>query len=109
MAVSAIKIHTDTARYDLKLEISNRQDGLIASFVYDSGLFNAGTIAKMADHFEMLARTVTHRPEARLNDLTDILVEADRQQWVAKGKEFSQVSRQKLKQAKRKATAKPQF
>lgn len=109
MTVSEVQLDVETARYDLKLEISKRQDGLSASFVYDKGLFNASTIVQIADHFVMLVRAVVNRPDLRLRDITDILAEADRQQQVTRGKEFSEVSRQKLQQARRKATAAPQF
>uniref|UniRef100_UPI001641D0FB non-ribosomal peptide synthetase n=1 Tax=Burkholderia gladioli TaxID=28095 RepID=UPI001641D0FB len=58
-----------TSRFDLSLEIVEAADGLNASFEYDTDLFDAVTIERMAARFVRLLGDVVARPTARVGEL----------------------------------------
>jgi amino acid adenylation domain-containing protein len=69
-----------TCRFDLKLEVAVDDVGqLQGRFEYNTGLFAAGTIARMVDCFKRLLEAVVEAPEAVVSELP-ILSEAEREQ-----------------------------
>ncbi|MBH8554256.1 amino acid adenylation domain-containing protein [Nostocaceae cyanobacterium CENA357] len=91
-----------TVRHDLKLDLSETPEGIKGFFEYKKDLFNASTIARMAELLETLLATVVQQPEIKLAQLVQILDESEKQQQILKNKEFKQVSRKKLGQITRK-------
>ena len=69
---------------------------------YNTDLFDAATIARMSQHFEILLRRIVQEPTASLDALKRTLGEADRQQQASVRKEQKEVNIQKLKHLKRK-------
>ncbi|WP_186032283.1 non-ribosomal peptide synthetase, partial [Burkholderia gladioli] len=57
------------AKFDITLNIEELGDALDATFVYDSDLFDASTIARMAAHLAVLLRAVAARPDTAVGDL----------------------------------------
>ena len=49
-----LDVHTRASKFDLSLEFEDRAGELVGWFEYDSDLFEAGTIARMAGHFQTL-------------------------------------------------------
>ena len=79
------------ARFDLEFylwEISKRLEG---SFVYNTDLFEPGTIVRMTGHFQNLLEGIATDPDRRLSDLP-LLMEDERHQllveWNATGADF---------------------
>ncbi|WP_213781832.1 non-ribosomal peptide synthetase, partial [Caballeronia sp. dw_276] len=72
------------AKFDLTLNLEERGDVLDASFVYDTDLFDASTIARMASHFAVLLRDVVARPETSVGDLA-MLEAAEREALLTQG------------------------
>jgi hypothetical protein len=66
-------------------------------------LFDATTIARMAQQFELLLRSVVEQPDAKLNVLKQTLAETEKQQQLVKEKEFKQARSQKLGNIRRRA------
>ncbi|GAB2957885.1 hypothetical protein GCM10027280_53290 [Micromonospora polyrhachis] len=62
---------TDTAaaRFDLSLYVSETDDDLRAMFVYNTDLFDAETVRRLADHYRALLRAALAAPELPLVDL----------------------------------------
>jgi non-ribosomal peptide synthetase component F len=56
------------ARFDLALELHVHQGGVLAQFNYDSALFDAQTVERLAEDFVGLLRQALARPETRLLD-----------------------------------------
>jgi amino acid adenylation domain-containing protein len=56
------------ARFDLALELHVHQDGLLAQFNYDTALFDARTVERLAEDFVGLLRQALTQPETRLLD-----------------------------------------
>ncbi len=59
----------DRAEFDLTLWLSEGPDGLACRFEYDTDLFEAATISRMARHFQTVLECVVANPEQRLGAL----------------------------------------
>lgn len=66
---SSLEIDSGISRYDLKLFLSETPEGLKGGFEYNTDLFDATTIARMAGHFLALLKSILAHPEQRLSDL----------------------------------------
>jgi len=51
-------LHSDIAKFDLTLELSERDDGIDAQIEYARALFDAATAARMADHYRRLLESM---------------------------------------------------
>jgi amino acid adenylation domain-containing protein/non-ribosomal peptide synthase protein (TIGR01720 family) len=74
-----IKVDTGRAMFDLTLALTENADGLDGYFEYASDLFNAGTVERMASHFQNLLSSIVANPDQRLSQLT-LLDEEERRQ-----------------------------
>ena len=79
LTVNPVEVNSATARFDLTLSMMETTDSLTASFEYNTDLFDAATINRMAGHFQTLLQSIAANPAQRLSDLP-ILTEAERQQ-----------------------------
>jgi amino acid adenylation domain-containing protein len=77
--LSAVEGDSETAHFDLTLEMAETEQGLTATFVYNTDLFDGGTIARMLENFQTLLEAVVADPAQRLSDLP-LLRETERQQ-----------------------------
>lgn len=69
----------DTAKYDLTLYVEHVKDEMLGTFEYNTDLFDASTIKRMAEHFLCLLGGIVKNPEQRILELP-MLSEAERQQ-----------------------------
>ncbi|MBE7527121.1 MAG: amino acid adenylation domain-containing protein [Burkholderiales bacterium] len=79
-------IREQIENFDLRLMAAENDDGITLAFKYRSDLFQAQTIARMADHFQELIARIVAEPEIRLSELSLLThTEWDRQvkQWNA--------------------------
>jgi amino acid adenylation domain-containing protein len=58
------------AKFDLSLDLIDTPAGLQAQWEYNTDLFDIGTVARMARHFERIVRAVMFEPEGKLADLS---------------------------------------
>jgi amino acid adenylation domain-containing protein len=79
LTLSPVEGDSETAHFDLTLQILDTEQGLTAAFVYNTDLFEAGTIARMLGNFQTLLEGIVADPEQRLSDLP-LLTETERQQ-----------------------------
>ncbi|BAM88924.1 amino acid adenylation domain protein [Bradyrhizobium oligotrophicum S58] len=70
------------AKFDLELAMTEEQGALSATLVYATDLFDAETIARLAEHFVRLLQGIAANPDGRLSELS-LLSAAERQQLVA--------------------------
>ncbi|QTH39834.1 amino acid adenylation domain-containing protein [Cohnella sp. LGH] len=68
-----------TAKFDLTLEVAERNGVLACCFEYRTSLFRRETVERMARHFLRLAEQVADEPERALNDIS-LLSEEERRQ-----------------------------
>jgi amino acid adenylation domain-containing protein len=83
--------------FDLVLTMSETNDGLTGAWLYNAGLFDAATIARMASRFELLLNQLVTEPDVNLDEFVELLKETERQQRQARYKEFKNTRRLKLK------------
>jgi amino acid adenylation domain-containing protein len=81
-----------TARFDLTLSLSEREDGLRASFEYAEDLFEQATVERMATHLEALLRGVAAGPAVAVGDLP-MLSDAELQQFVTEAESVGEDGR----------------
>ncbi|MFS8068403.1 MAG: condensation domain-containing protein, partial [Byssovorax sp.] len=81
-SVSQLEVDTLTAKFELTLELDERPEGLIGRLEYRTDLFDAATIARMADHFVVLLEGIVAAPDRRLSELP-IMTEAEIRQQAA--------------------------
>jgi amino acid adenylation domain-containing protein len=79
LTLSPVEGDSETAHFDLTLQIADTDQGLTAALVYNVDLFEAATIARMLGNFQTLLEAVVADPEQRLSDLP-LLTEAERRQ-----------------------------
>lgn len=54
LKMESVNYTGNSAKYDLSLNITENAEGLVLSWEYNTDLFEAPTIARMADHFRLL-------------------------------------------------------
>ena len=79
LTVSSLGVETTTAKFDLTLSLENTATGLMGVWKYNTDLFDASTIARMAGHFQTLLEGIVSNPTRRLSDLP-LLREQEQQQ-----------------------------
>ncbi|MCC5666990.1 amino acid adenylation domain-containing protein [Nostoc sp. CHAB 5784] len=79
LTVSPLPIETATAKFDLTLSFENTASGLIGDWEYNTDLFDASTIARMARHFQTLLEGIVANPQQRVSQLP-LLEERERHQ-----------------------------
>ncbi len=57
------------AKVDLQLECSDREEGVSGHFTYNTDIFDAATIGRMADHFQILIEGIVANPDQHLSRL----------------------------------------
>ena len=77
LSVEVLEIHTGSAKFDLSIELLERDGRLVGWFEYDNGLFEEETIARMAGHFQTLLEGAVNDPDRRVSELR-LLTEAER-------------------------------
>ncbi|MEJ7808101.1 MAG: amino acid adenylation domain-containing protein, partial [Telluria sp.] len=79
MSLSPVDQGGSVAKYDLSLSISENGQGLELYWEYNTDLFEAATIARMAGHFEVLLSALVSAPQASVFT-SNMLGDAERDQ-----------------------------
>ncbi|HEY0735991.1 MAG TPA: amino acid adenylation domain-containing protein, partial [Herpetosiphonaceae bacterium] len=79
LRVESVILESHTAKFDLSLALNEVPDGLQGAIEYATDLFDAETIARLADHFQQLLQAIVAAPHQRVTVLP-ILTAAERQQ-----------------------------
>ncbi len=103
LSLRPLEVDCGTSKFDLKFNLWESTEGFKGSLEYKTDLFDTTTIARMAKHFEILLHHAVTRPDIKLNELTAILADTDREQQRIAEKEMEATSLQKLKLTKRTA------
>ena len=69
LRLSAVGSEGVTAKFDLSLLMTEAGGGLAASLVYNTDLFDAGTVRRMASHFERLLTAAVADPALRISEM----------------------------------------
>jgi len=106
LTLSPIAITTGAAKFDLLLNLSDTERGIIASLQYSADLFEERTPTRILNRFHSLLNRIVEQPEARLQELVDSLIEEDSREQLEREKEIESMSLRKLKNVKRKSSVK---
>jgi amino acid adenylation domain-containing protein len=79
LSISAIKSEARQAKYDLVLSAFEAEDGLKAVLNYNTDLFEPGTIARMAMHFQRVLQSSVETPDRQISRLS-LLSKAEERQ-----------------------------
>ncbi|HJT26990.1 MAG TPA: condensation domain-containing protein, partial [Pyrinomonadaceae bacterium] len=79
LRVEAIGVENTTAKFDLTLSMIDAGVGLKGSLEYNTELFNAETIQRMAAHLEVLLTSIVSDPAQRISQLS-LLSETEKRQ-----------------------------
>ncbi|WP_375772564.1 non-ribosomal peptide synthase/polyketide synthase [Archangium gephyra] len=79
LTLHPIHLETSVSKFELELNVGETPDGLHGSFVYNTDLFDAATISRLAGHLRVLLEGVVAAPESRLSELS-LLTAAERRQ-----------------------------
>jgi len=89
--VSQLEVQTGTSKFDLTLELDEREEQIIGRFEYNTDLFDASTIKRMAGHFQRILEGIIADPHQRLSQLP-LLTEAEqhhlRVEWNNTGADY---------------------
>lgn len=103
LTLSVLEFDTSTSRHDLSLTCWENAQGIQGLFEYKTDLFKTATIERMVRSFETIINQVVAQPDMKINDLLEIVAEAERQHQKKKEKQLQASNIQKLKMVKRKA------
>ncbi len=81
LTMRALDTESGTARFDITLSVSEWSDGLSGMIEYNTDLFDADRIARMAGHFQTLLESIVAGPERSITTLP-LLTGAERQQML---------------------------
>ena len=93
---------TGTAKFDLDFAVVESNQKLIATLEYNLDLYEAATMLQMLKRYETLLLRIVARPDARLSEYTQALVEADSQRKIAEEQHLTQARLEKFEQVRRK-------
>jgi amino acid adenylation domain-containing protein len=79
LAVHSLEVDSQTAKFDVMLDVSETPEGLRGWFEYSTDLFDAATITRMGSHFQTLLEGIVAEPEQRLATLP-LVTAGERQQ-----------------------------
>jgi amino acid adenylation domain-containing protein len=92
LTVEPLETERHAAQFDLFLQVQETERGLSAQFEYNTDLFEAETIARMAGHFTSLLSSAVADPDRQIARLP-MLTEAERRQilveWNANERDYS--------------------
>ncbi|MHC0066354.1 amino acid adenylation domain-containing protein [Nostoc sp. UIC 10890] len=69
LTLSSLAIESGSAKFDLTLEITETQQGLFGTLEYNTDLFEASTISRIAGHLQILLQGIVANPKLRLSEL----------------------------------------
>ncbi|MBN3921607.1 MAG: AMP-binding protein [Nostoc sp. NMS4] len=79
LSVNPLKVKSTTAKFDLTLGMENTATGLVGVWEYNTDLFDADTIERLAGHFVTLLESIVANPQQRISQLP-LLTQPEQQQ-----------------------------
>ncbi|MEH2342111.1 MAG: amino acid adenylation domain-containing protein [Nostoc sp.] len=93
LTLTPLESNSDSAKFDLTLQMTETEEGLVGSLEYNTDLFEEKTIHRMAGHLQTLLEGVVANPQQHLSELP-LLIDSERHQllreWNNTEVEYSQ-------------------
>jgi amino acid adenylation domain-containing protein len=102
LTFSPFKVGFESTRFSIIMALIDTDEQIAGSFQYDGRLFDAETIARLAEHYQLLLNHVASQPETRLSELGAMFAAADRQREQARREDFKNARRRRLHDVKSK-------
>ncbi|MBW4685858.1 MAG: amino acid adenylation domain-containing protein [Komarekiella atlantica HA4396-MV6] len=96
-------LENTAARFDLLLELTDTEQGIVGLLKYNKDLFDASSIARLLNIFEIILSQIVVNPAIKLNQLEEIIVQSDREYQLSEERKRKKEYQQKLSLIKRKA------
>lgn len=94
---------TSRSRFDLVLFINDPEGAPFTTWMYNPNLFEAATIARLAQQYEILLRAVAADPALTVSGMHTLLDEAEQRERAEEQRKFQAASALKLRTVKRRA------
>ena len=101
LTVKSLGIDTETSKFDLGLFLREAERKLVGRWVYNTDLFDARSVIKMAHQYETLLGNLLAQPDARLNTIA-METETEKAQRDSERQERQLARRKNLLSARRK-------
>jgi non-ribosomal peptide synthetase component F len=101
LSFAELKVDNMTSKSDLVITVTDAEQNLEVALEYNSDLFNADTISRMLQSYELLLSSVASQHEIELEALKEIFVEEEKRQQSVKEQNLEEAERQSLKSIKR--------
>ncbi|MEH1828485.1 MAG: condensation domain-containing protein [Nostoc sp.] len=95
-------LENTVARFDLLLEITETELGIVGLFKYNQDLFDSISISRLVKNFEIILSQVVIDPNIQLNQLKEILINLDKEYRLSEERKRKEEYKQKLNRVKRK-------
>ncbi len=82
--LTQMDVTVGASKFDLYLELDQRPEAITARFIYNTDIFDAATIRRMADHWRVILESLPSRPDCPLG-LLPMLTEAEMAQRIGPG------------------------
>ena len=106
LTLTVSPLENGTSKFDLSLFIEDMGQGYVAIWRYNTDVFEAETITRMAKHFETLLRSIVTEPDAPLSKL-GMLTEDERREQALKEDQRQVAKRKKLNSTQPRAVVLP--
>ncbi|WP_414753961.1 amino acid adenylation domain-containing protein [Anabaena sp. CCY 9910] len=70
LSLNLLKIENRTAKFDLALSMQETESGLLGEWEFNTDLFDATTISRMAGHFQTLLESIVANPQQRIAEVS---------------------------------------
>ena len=100
LSLSMMQVDDGTSKFDLVLSMFETEAGLHAIWIYNTDLFDAATVARMAGHFETLLSSVSKSPDEQLGAL-EIYTGAEKEMRLLEKSKREESNLKKLKSLRR--------
>ncbi|MEA5617544.1 amino acid adenylation domain-containing protein [Cronbergia sp. UHCC 0137] len=70
LTLERLQVQEDTAKYELRLNLQDTPQGIKGQFEYSDELFDAATIAQMAEYWQILLESIVTNIDAKISDLS---------------------------------------
>ena len=100
LTIKALGIDNSTAVFDFSLYMIDDEKGLAGAIRFNANLFDVPTVNEMTSNFEEVLNVVAAQPDIRLEEVKEIIANADRQQQLLKVERLKEARLQKFKRIK---------
>ena len=104
LTLTPVEIEPETSRFDLGMGLVDTPSGLGGWVEYNKDLFDESTIASLVDHYDAVLSLAVTQPDMRLSEFRAMLEVKQREDTIAKRKEYRDTVKQKLQHIRRRPT-----